>query len=470
MPYVDLESADDYASLYYKTSTVFGNVGGFDPARPTIVMIHPQFLDVTWLDNHFGDPRLYEHYNLIAFDLRGAGRSTCRPSGRHDSWVDAADIAHCFQRLHLPCSHILALEGLATYAALRFALLFPEMCASLTLCNVPAPTELKWLFTAYDELSQAMCYATDLDSFEHCSTEAAKFIVGTNCDPDLLDDVVEYWEMEHYPRNRTRIIEQVNVLMNRTPLTPAMHKSIYHPVLFLHGDKNEIAPQKYADKLASELSHAEGGAFVYSVKGGSSHLSIVPGHASIANQVLSKFLSRLPRVRSDLVPPKTSIQERMSSALAKLAELMDDPTIASRDPTSSLSFCCLDPDVIKSQTESILAYRKGEQEAFSPLGPNGRPIRNYHDRKQEHWFSSERDGLSYAGSSHHAKHSKRELEYTPQKELPIPTQTSEPIPLEAAQHGRVRRATVSPTVEKYVIKGSMAKVATSTSTIQRLII
>lgn len=72
---------------------------------------------------------------------------------------------------------------------------FPEMCASLTLCNVPPPTEyvrvffesnltykcyrLKYLFTAYDELSQAMCYATDLDSFEQYCMESAKFIIGT---------------------------------------------------------------------------------------------------------------------------------------------------------------------------------------------------------------------------------------------------------------------------------------------------
>lgn len=468
MPSVDLYGADDFASIFYCTSTTLGNVGGFDPSKPTLAIIHPEFMDVTWLDNHFGDPRLYENYNLIAFDLRVAGRSTCRPSGRHDSWVDAADLAFCFQKLHLPCSHILALEGIACFAALRFCLLFPEMCASLTLCNMPAPTELKWLFTAYDELSQSLAYASDLDSFEHCSLEAVRFICGTNCDPDLQDAVLQYWEMEHYPQRRTRLIEQVNVLMNRTPLTPAMHKAIRHPVLLLHGDKNEIAPQKYAEKLGTELSQAEGGAVLYSVKGGSSHLSIVPGHASIANQVLSKFLSRLPRLRSDLEPPKTPIAERMAVALAQLAELMDDPSIAGRDPMSSLSFCCLDPDVIKSQTEAIMAFRIGEEEAFSPLGPNGRPIRKYSDKKQEHWFSSERDGLSYAGS-HLFKRTQLESDSYPQKQLPIPSATSEPIPLEAAQHGRVRRATVSPTVEKYIIKGPMARVASSATSVQRLI-
>jgi pimeloyl-ACP methyl ester carboxylesterase len=97
MPYLDFESADDYVSIFYTTSTVQGNVGGFNPNLPTIVILHPAFLDSSWLSNQFGDPRLYEHYNLIAFDMRVCGRSSSRPSGRHDTWVEAADLALCFQ-------------------------------------------------------------------------------------------------------------------------------------------------------------------------------------------------------------------------------------------------------------------------------------------------------------------------------------------------------------------------------------
>jgi hypothetical protein len=62
-------------------------------------------------------------------------------------------------------------------------------------------------------------------------------------------------------------------------------------------------------------------------------------------------------------------------ALATLAEIRGDATIASRDPMSSLSFCCLSSDAVKSQADSLLAYRKGELEAFVPLGLDGRPIR-----------------------------------------------------------------------------------------------
>jgi len=343
------------------------------------------------------------------------------------------------------------------------------MCASLTLCNVPTPTELKWVFNAYDELLQAIGYATDLESFEHSTMEAVRFVVGSDCDPDLQDDIIAFWQMNSYPRTRTRLMELMSVVMNRTPLTPDMHKAIHQPVLIIHGDRNEVAPIKYAEKLASDLTHAEGGAILYTVKGGSSSLSIVPGHASIATQVFRKFLSRLPHIRSDIVPPRLPTSERMAIALEKLAEFTGDPTIATRDPMSSLSFSCLDPVAIKNQTESLKLYRQGELEAFSPLGPDGRPIRKFSDRKQEHWFQSEKDGLSYAGTFLSSSQVKRKSSFS-EKQLPIPQ--SDPISLETANQGRLRRGTISPSsVDKYVIKGSMAKVVStaSTTSFQRLI-
>jgi len=96
MPWVDLCSADDYASIFYRTNTQYSNVSGFALDKPTIVVLHPLYLDTTWLDLQFGDARLSRAYNMIAFDVRSAGRSVCRPNGRHDSWVDAADLAFCF--------------------------------------------------------------------------------------------------------------------------------------------------------------------------------------------------------------------------------------------------------------------------------------------------------------------------------------------------------------------------------------
>ena len=47
-------------------------------------------MDSTWLETQFGDPRLNEDHNLIAFYRRAANRTLSRRNGKRDSWTDAA--------------------------------------------------------------------------------------------------------------------------------------------------------------------------------------------------------------------------------------------------------------------------------------------------------------------------------------------------------------------------------------------
>ena len=115
MPYVDLPNAhDDYASLWYITNSSTGTVGGFDPAKATVLLLHPQFLDSAWLSAQFEDPRLSTSYNLIALDARHSGQTTSRLNGKQDCWTDAADVAFAlevrkcvfFSHCTVPC-HVL---------------------------------------------------------------------------------------------------------------------------------------------------------------------------------------------------------------------------------------------------------------------------------------------------------------------------------------------------------------------------
>ncbi|KAF9008828.1 Alpha/Beta hydrolase protein [Cyathus striatus] len=459
MPYVDLHSGDDYASIYYTTSAPHSNVGGFDPEKPTVIILHPLFLDSTWLDHQFGDPRLYLNCNMIAFDMRTSGRSTCRPSGKHDSWVEAADLALCHQHLQLPPCHILALEGTSINCALRFAVLFPEMCLSLTLVNVPAPTELKWVFTALDELLQTWSFCDDLESFEHAGMECVRILVGQDCDSDLQDELIAYWETHIPPSQRHRAAESVACLMNRTPLRPEVYASIRQPVLLIHGEQNEMYPKKFAEKLLDQLVNAEGGAILYLVKGAAGSLSIVPGSASIANQVFAKFLGRLPKSQPQIRLPKIAILERMQTALGELAEITGDPSYMSHDPMSSLSFSCLTSDLVKSQEELLRHYARSRERAFCPLDADGRPIRKYSEKKNEHWFYGGKDGLSVAGSS--LVPPERGKQESSEKSAQ-PSRTEGSI-IKPGNEGHLRKAVAfnSGTVEAYVIKGSMAKVAAS---------
>lgn len=146
--------------------------------------------------------------------------------------------------------------------------------------------------------------------------------------------------------------------------------------------------------MAQELK-----AVLYTVKGGGAYLSIPPGTASIVNQVYVKFVSRLPHVRSEYTPPAQPIEERMRAALGTLETIMGDSAFRSRDPLSSLSFCCLPEDVVRQQTEGLAAYRKGQTLAYSPVSPSGRPIRRYSERPRDDWFDGKTEGISYAGTS-----------------------------------------------------------------------
>lgn len=102
MPYADIVSKDDYCSLFYRTNAPLNNVGSFDPEKPTVILLHAYCLASEWLLSRLDHVELRSGYNLIAFDQRCCGRTANRISGRHDSWVDAADIAFaCKVRLDI---------------------------------------------------------------------------------------------------------------------------------------------------------------------------------------------------------------------------------------------------------------------------------------------------------------------------------------------------------------------------------
>ncbi|EIM88148.1 alpha/beta-hydrolase [Stereum hirsutum FP-91666 SS1] len=396
MPYVDLVSTDDYASIWYTTNSFTKYVSSFDADKPTVMMLHPMGFDSRWLTTQLADPRLNDNYNVIAIDSRYAGRSHSRPSGKLDHWVEAADLAFICQSLQLPSVHVWAEEPLATNVALRFAILFPEMCLSLTLVTVAPPTELKSYFASFDEMMNMWSFAEDLDTFEHAVMEFFGLTVGSDIEDDMSDSIVAYWQTNYPPFRRSRFVELANLLMNRVPLQSHMLDAVTQPVLIIHGDKNPLHPVKYAQDLASKLRNAKGGAHVFIMKGCQGYLSLFSTSSSILVQTFTKFLQRLPRVRSDLVRPRKSTETRMAAALETLADLVGNPAIAERNAMSPLSFSMVSLDVETSQCNILKTFHRGQNTAFSPLGPDGRPVRKFSERKMGHWFHSEPDGSSYA--------------------------------------------------------------------------
>ena len=108
--------------------------------------------------------------------------------------------------------------------------------------------------------------------------------------------------------------------------------------------------------------------------GGQGCLGVVPESASIANRVFASFLARQPPARSDPLPPQPT---RLEDALQRLADIVSDPEIASRDASSPMAFTCVSPAVVRRRTQIYAQAAAGHRGAFSPLDNHGRPKRKY---------------------------------------------------------------------------------------------
>ncbi|KAH9991438.1 hypothetical protein BJV77DRAFT_1007432 [Russula vinacea] len=381
MPYVDLPNAhDDYASLWYITNSATGTVGGFDPSKPTVLLLHPQFLDTSWLSAQFEDPRLSTNYNLIA-------------------WTDAADVAFALEVLCLPAVHVWACELFATSCALRFAALFPEKCLSLTLLTAPCdPDESRYNLT---EILQSWCYAQELETIEHAFMNVVMTLCGQDVNVDLEDDLIAHLEV-HYPPFRRITVSHLGCLISST-ITRSI-RLITQPVLLIHGDSNEVFPPDGAFIMQEQLVNAKDGARLYFVRGGQGCLGVVPESASIANRVFASFLARQPPARSDPLPPQPT---RLEDALQRLADIVNDPEIASRDASSPMAFTCVSPAIVRRRTQIYAQAAAGHRGAFSPLDNHGRPKRKYSERVQEEWFEIDRNWVSHSAQSEEARTRKR---------------------------------------------------------------
>ncbi|KAI0260958.1 alpha/beta-hydrolase [Gloeopeniophorella convolvens] len=395
MPYVDLVADDDYVSIWYITNTPCSSVSTFDPNKPTVILLHPVSLDSSWLGNILGDPRLDDNYNMIAFDLRFSGKTWERPNGKLDCWVQAADLAFACDTLRIPPAHVWAEEAIAVNIALRFAIVFPEMCTSLCLVTCSPPAELQNVFAALDHAMRLWSFAEDLDALDQAAVEFLNLTVGMEMEVDEMDKIVAFWQIHYPPHKRVRVIGFGNTIFNRIPLTKSQLATINQPVLILHGENNTTHPVKYVQRLKENLVNSPE-VILSVIRGASGYLSTTPSCASILNQIYAKFLGRLPRTPLGRNLPV--IPDHMKRSLARLADLSGDARIADRNPSSVMSFSLVTPEIERGQTEAFALFLKGMKQAFSPLRPDGRPQRRFSERGGRHWFHGDVDGHSYAYS------------------------------------------------------------------------
>ncbi|KAI0052586.1 alpha/beta-hydrolase [Auriscalpium vulgare] len=402
MPYVDLPHTgqNDYASFWYITNSPTGFVSSFDPAKPTILFIHPSFMDTSWLNRQFEDPRLDGDYNLIAFDSRHCGKSLARLHLNEDSWTSAAELAMAFKVLSLSAAHVWASDAPATHTALRFAALFPEMCLSVTLLTVP-PMEPKNVTTyhVFQELAHMWCYAEEIRILEHVFVNIVNAWCGPDLDADMIDELIAHLETHYPPGKRALVTHLMSIITGSSAvLTPTELAAVTQPMLIVHGDAHEACSIDEAHRFQKYFVNARGGAKVYFIKGAHACLGLIPSTATIANRVFARFLSNLPHARSDPSTPTDPLELQMSQPLLILSKITDDKSVLGKNPLHAMSFSRIRPEEASRRARKVKEAAVGQSEAFSPLASNGRPVRRYSERMHDHWFNEvDAEGMSYAG-------------------------------------------------------------------------
>lgn len=412
----------------------------------------------------FNDYRLKDNYNMIAYDLRNCGMTKSTPTGKQDIWVGAADVAFLHHKLRLPPVHIFASEQISTYIAVRFAALFPEKVLSLTLCQVPPPRPLEWVHQSTDELIRKWAYSTEQIEMELVLEAPLEAIIGSDqLEEDLQDELFEHYLTQWNPTKRSKLVDHQNVAMNREPIEPNVAAAIKIPTLMIQGESSMSDPLKYAEEFKKQLVNVPGGARMYVVKGGRGSLNVIPSYATIVNRTFAQFLqehsraaqrqrekdqalsvesvpnsdraSTLSSTTTSSLSTSTStksssstlryetLKDRMTRALADLANFVDNPSIAERDPRSPLSFSCVSPELERQQMESIYAFAEGQRDAFDPLAATGRPMRRWTQRHaSSSWMEVDAEGMTT-------------VDLTP---LPSPHKESTKLPGSGKSRGKYR--------------------------------
>ncbi|VDB84904.1 unnamed protein product [Peniophora sp. CBMAI 1063] len=404
MPYVDVHLGSDHATFFYLTNSGTGYASGIDPSKPTILFLHPDLLDTSWLGQQFGDPRLDEQFNLISFDRRNAGKTQSRFNPKLDSYTDAVDVAVLCLQLQLPPVHVLTSGPYSGDVGGRFCMLFPELAKSLTMISPGAGRNPDGATSALAEMFHLWETAPDVQTLEFSLHQIVELICGTNVNPDLADDLIAYYETNYPPVRAARLGQIADSVVNRLPLTKLELASITIPCLLIHGDNHSLWPKSKIDAMAADMVRVpDGGARVVTVKGGKGYMAIQPEFASVINRVYTQFLDRLPRHDQNLRAPPSPLSRRLRQALDDLDSLTGATDAREDDVLNSMSFS---RSSFKAQQAAAKMHRRFEEKqktAYNPLTSNGRPRQRYSERKFDHWFHVDADGMSYARRVHESR-------------------------------------------------------------------
>ncbi|KAF8312004.1 hypothetical protein DL93DRAFT_1358718 [Clavulina sp. PMI_390] len=384
MPYVDLPQSE--VQLWW-----ISNIPGDDLAqlrakpKPLVILLHPAFLTSEWRKPQLTDPTLNESCYMIALDGPNNGRSKCShyishnyPT-QHDTWSEAAMLALFAHALNLPPFHIFAEMTVASDAAEKFAILFPQQCLSLTLLIVFMPLNNPELQKAYMDTASVMVNAEDFESLEEAHHPFS-------ISEDDLDRFMEIAQNHHTSGHTSNpVLATCIALALRQPATPEEYARLTQPTLLMQGDNSPVVPTWLSEQHAAELVNSP--TRIEPIQGACAVFGGMDYWAPTVNRLFAGFLASQPFSRDGSVRCTIDTAD-LRRALELVATWEKNPSISNKDPMSMWSYCRLSPAAVEQiKTRFIPTFTQDpNRKPFDP--PEGQPRRKYSERYNETWAKS----------------------------------------------------------------------------------
>ncbi|KAL0577499.1 hypothetical protein V5O48_004485 [Marasmius crinis-equi] len=338
MPSVNVETRSGRVKFNYYISTpeeTFAKT--IDPNLPTILFIHPGYIDSISFHSQFRDPRL-RRFNLVAIDLRSHGYTTGAPVKSPYSTIEAAeDIAKFMDAARIPPSHVVALS-MGTMIAFELAISFPERCLSIFQLSPLGLPETEAFREGFDQIhdlwKEGMLNRDDLmlrdsitgikqfgtsDKDFGYSDKASKLV-------EAIFDVALSRGREIWGPTPERV-DQFNETTIRffaysKLRTVAEFAKIRVPVLLVHGGSDIVHSVQYVKNFGKLLDNA----------GVSWEISVIPhaphlvnfDHGDSVNPILHDFVIRCTRHPIQLPQPPQKARSPWDEMLHQVGYEDDD--------------------------------------------------------------------------------------------------------------------------------------------------
>lgn len=196
-------------------------------------------------------PGLAEHYQVIAFDNRGVGKSD-KPEGPYTAEMLARDTVELMDALQIPSTHIFG-HSMGGFIAQALALEYPERVDKLILSgtNYGGPRHIPIT-------PEAMAILTDASL---APEERVKRGIVVSCapefperQPEMMKEWVEY-RVDH-PIHPQAYQAQLAIglgLISEEASFEKKLKNIQSPTLILFGEHDKVVPPGNAELLAKEI-------------------------------------------------------------------------------------------------------------------------------------------------------------------------------------------------------------------------